>query len=173
MGMTEIFDGRVGLTFGQIYLMSGGLDWPDFDASRRGQVNKLCGAAEAGRLFLATALHTGDVGFRVEVWGEEPPIDEQWEEIVEVSFVPHGLDIRMHGLDSGPLVRFELPEAGYRVRYCGTNLDAGRAADVVGEDEPVVDRYLLQFWPAKRAADVIVKQTSAYAQLEHNPNGRD
>ena len=165
--MTTIFDGRMHLTFGQIYLMTGGVDWPDFDDSRRGQVNGLLGAAQPGRLLLTTGLHTGDVALRVERLDEEPALDDQWEEIVEVSFEPAGTALLLHGLDSSQYVKTELPVVSYRVRYCAADMDKGKEVDVVSDDEPVVDRYLLQLWPAEPAPDVIRKQTSATASYWH------
>ena len=60
-----------------------------------------------------------------------------------------------------------LHQAAYRVRYCGSGLDAGHAADVRGEDDPVVDRYLLQFWPAPPGPDVVVRCSSEHAVYWH------
>ncbi|GAB2586106.1 hypothetical protein [Kribbella endophytica] len=165
--MTTIFDGRMGLTFGQIYLMTGGVDWPDFDDARRGQVNGLCGGAQSGRLLLITGLHSGEVGLRVERLDAEPALDDTWEEIVEVSFEPVGPELVLHGLDAGMYVSTELPVVSYRARYCAADMDKGKEVDVVSADEPVVDRYLLQLWPAEPAPDVIRKQTSATASYWH------
>ncbi len=165
--MTTIFDGRMGLSFGQIYLMTGGVDWPDFDDARRGQVNGLCGGAQSGRLLLITGLHTGEVGLRVERLDEEPALDDTWEEIVEVSFEPVGPELVLHGLDAGMHVSTELPVVSYRARYCAADMDKGKEVDVVSDDEPVVDRYLLQLWPAAPAPDVIRKQTSTTASYWH------
>ncbi len=41
-----------------------------------------------GTLWLTTGLHTGNVGFTVEVHDRAPPLDSQWEDVVEVSFHP-------------------------------------------------------------------------------------
>jgi hypothetical protein len=170
--MTTIFDGRMGVTFGQIYLMTGGVGWPDVDDARRGQVNGLCGAAQPGRLLLMTGLHSGAVGLRVERLDAEPAVDDQWEEVVEVSFEPAGSALTLHGLDSGPFVTAELPPVSYRARYCAAGMDKGKEVDVVLGDEPVVDHYLLQLWPAEPAPDVIRKQTSATAAYWHQePRG--
>lgn len=46
-------------------------------------------------LYLITGLHTGDVGFVVESHSEPPPVDEDWEEIVEVSFTPETDDVTL------------------------------------------------------------------------------
>ena len=52
------------------------------------QRNGLCGAVESGSLFLRIGLHTGRVGFAVELHDQPPPADQVWEEVVEVSFHP-------------------------------------------------------------------------------------
>jgi hypothetical protein len=46
-------------------------------------------------------------------------------------------------------------------------MDAGHQADNIAEDEPAVDAYLLQFWPAAAAPDCVVKQTSEVAGYWH------
>ena len=53
-----------------------------------GQQNGLCGGAWPGFLFLTTGLNVGYVPFRVERHDEAPPVDDGWEDIVEVSFRP-------------------------------------------------------------------------------------
>lgn len=166
MSATEFYDDRLFLTFGQIYLISGSSLGPDFDGSRRGQANGICGAAEPGMLLLATGLHTGWVGLRVEYFDVEPELGETWEEVVEVSFTPNEPEIRLHGLD-GDGTRFWLPVQDYRVRYCAIGMDEARKADSCPEDEPAIDRYLLQFWPAAPAPDRILRQTSEIAAYWH------
>ncbi|MET9272596.1 hypothetical protein [Kribbella sp. NPDC003557] len=167
MDTEVLFDGKMNLSFGQIYLMSGDTDWPDFDDSRRGQANGLCGAAEPGRLLLATGLHTGYVGLRIEHSEQEPALDDSWEDIVEVSFLPAAPGIEVYGLDGSTSAEFRLPVRSYRARYSASGMDEGRRVDVVGDDEPVVDRYLLQFWPADAATDAVRKQTSTVAKQWH------
>ncbi|WP_432892532.1 hypothetical protein ACQPYH_17440 [Kribbella sp. CA-245084] len=167
MDTDVLFEGKLDLTFGQIYLMSGDTDWPDFDDSRRGQANGICGAAEPGRLLLFTGLHTGYVELRIERLEQPPALDDDWEDIVEVPFEPEAPAIRVHGLDGSEYTDFSLPVGSYRARYSATGMDEGKAVDVVPEDEPVVDRYLLQFWPAEAAPDAVIKQMSAVATRWH------
>ena len=167
MDTEVLFEGKLNLSFGQIYLMSGDTDWPDFDDSRRGQANGICGAAEPGRLLLATGLHTGWVELRIEHSEHEPALDDDWEDIVEVSFLPVAPEITVYGLDGSTSADFRLPVRSYRVRYSANGMDEGKRVDVVQDDEPVVDRYLLQFWPGEAAADAVRKQTSAVAKQWH------
>lgn len=54
------------------------------------------------------------------------------------------------------------------MRYCGWGMDAGHQSGPPMDGEPLVDRYLLQFWPAPPAPDEILKQTSAQAAYWHD-----
>ncbi|MGW7088977.1 hypothetical protein ACWGH2_36515 [Streptomyces sp. NPDC054871] len=134
-----------------------------------GQSNGLCGAANPGHLFLTTGLHTGRVGLTVEVREVEPPLDEQWEEIVEVSFRPGSTESAVVPWGEGPICRLDLPIADYRVRYCGRGMDVTPDDELsVLEDGPLVDHYLLQFWPAKPAPDRVIRQTTQSAAYWHD-----
>ncbi|GAA0572534.1 hypothetical protein GCM10009534_02990 [Kribbella sandramycini] len=157
--------GQAPVSYGQIYVESAQADY-DVDDCFRGQRNGLCGAASAGTLFLITGMHTGDVGFAVEAYDEEPVIDESWEEIVEASYQPGGEAalVSWGGEGRWPLA---LAETTYRVRYCGSGMDAAHDSDPPMDDEPPVDRYVLQFWPAPAAPDRIVKRTSELAAYWH------
>lgn len=46
-------------------------------------------------------------------------------------------------------------------------MDAARDADTRFEDEPALDAYLLQLWPAAPAPSVVLKQASAAAVYWH------
>jgi hypothetical protein len=132
----------------------------------RSQRNGLCGAAVPGHLFLVTGSHTGLVGLTVEVHDQAPVLDDAWEDVVEVSFRPHGpVDIVGWGGDwTTPL---DLPEIDHRVRYCGMRMDDGDEQDGRFEDEPELDRYLLQFWPSPPTSDQVVRQASECAAYWH------
>ncbi|MEU8901397.1 hypothetical protein [Nocardia sp. NPDC048505] len=116
------------------------------------------------RTFLRTGLHTGHVGFTVEVRGQAPALDPAWEDVVEVSFYPlseQSFLMQWAGEDSWEL---DLKEGlDYRVRYCARGMDQAREKDTRLDDEPQLDRYLLQFWPAPPEPDRVVRQTSRYA----------
>jgi hypothetical protein len=151
--------------YGQIYVQSGE-DYPDMGECFSGQSNGLCGAATPGLLFLITGLHTGEVGFTVELYDAPPPIDDSWQEIVEASFQPMGEAalVSWGGQQDWPL---DLTEASYRVRYCATEMDEGRELDTRMQEDPEADRYLVQFWPAPAGPDRVVKQTSDVAGYWH------
>lgn len=50
-----------------------------------GQTNGRCGARWA---LLMSGTHTGRVGVAVESHDEPPPLTEEWDDVVEVSFSP-------------------------------------------------------------------------------------
>jgi hypothetical protein len=81
--------GEVHVDYGQIYVLSDPDSFgPDLAEAFAGQRAGLCGAAVPGALWLSTGLHTGHVGFTVEVHDQAPPLDPVWEDAVEVSFRP-------------------------------------------------------------------------------------
>ena len=166
--MQVLFTGGLHVHYGQVYVESGvASPQADLPGAFAGQVNGLCGAATPGWLFMITGLHTGHVGFTVELHDTVPPIDDSWEEIVEVSFQATGepvLLVQWAGEASWPL---EIEAVDLRTRYCASGMDQARQADTVLAGEPELDRYLLQFWPAPPAPDQVLKQTSAQAAYWH------
>jgi hypothetical protein len=158
--------GQVHVHYRQIYVESGE-DYPDLGACFAGQSNGLCGAAFHGTLFLTTGLHTGSVGFTVELHEGPPPVDEEWEEVVEASFTPTSGRVALVQWGGEAAWDLDLAQTSHRVRYCATGMDAAHAADTRLEDEPMLDRYLLQFWPAAPEPDRVVRRTSETAVYWH------
>ncbi|GAB2451442.1 DUF6630 family protein [Nocardia tengchongensis] len=164
------FEREVGVSYSQIYVESarGGID-SRMDEAFAGQSSGLCGAAVPGALFLRTGLHTGRVGFTVEVHGQAPPLDPEWEDVVEVSFYPVSDQSFLSQWAGEAYWELDLKEGiDYRVRYCAQGMDQAREKDVRLDDEPLVDRYLLQFWPAPPEPDRVVRQTSKSAAYCHD-----
>ncbi len=166
--MKCLFEGPLGFHYGQAYVESGGASFDgDMEATFYDQSNGLCGAAVSGTLFLITGLHTGRVGFRVERHDHEPPMDDTYEEIIEVSYRPKSAEVALVEWSAQVTHPLVLQAIDYRVRYSARGMDAGHAADTILDGEPMVDSYLLQFWPAPPAPDCIVKQTSENAAYWH------
>jgi hypothetical protein len=84
--MTRVFEGKIHVDYSQAYVLVGEIGTPDLYDAFRGQTNGLCGAAVRGALWLITGMHTGRVGFTVDVLDAPPPLDDAWEEIVEAPF---------------------------------------------------------------------------------------
>lgn len=150
----------------QIYVQSGE-EYPEMAECFGGHSNGLCGAATPGFLFLITGLHTGEVGFTVELHDEPPPVDDSWQEVVEASFRPMG-ETGLLGWGGQAYWPLDLAEASYRARYCATGMDEARELDTRMKDDPEADHYLLQFWPAPPEPDRVVRQTSEIAAYWHD-----
>ncbi len=165
MRVRTVVDGDVWVSYGQFYVESD-YHQPDMAACFVGQRNGLCGAASPGFLFCITGLHTGSVRLTVTVHQNRPEPDERWEDVVEVSFRPRGA-ASVVGWGGDWSHALGLDERDYRVRYSARAMDAGRERDTRGEDEDEVDAYLLQFWPAPPAEDVVVRRTSEIAAYWH------
>ena len=164
--MRTLLDGEVHVHYWQIYVESGDIGVPGLEGAFAGQVNGICGAAVPYGLFLITGSHTGAVGFRVELHEAPPRLDEGWEDVVEVSFRPATAEVALLDWD-GQSYPIDLEPTDYRVRYCASGMDEAREHDTRRGDEPMLDRYLLQFWPAPPAPDRVLKQASETATSEH------
>jgi hypothetical protein len=169
MAVTVLLDQRIYVSYAQAWVFSGGRHDGDYTLETfDGQANGLCGAAQPGVISLKTATHTGDIAFRIERHSSEPPVPDEWEDIVEVSFSPTTGNVGFHGLDDDEWHKLDLPRGSYRVRYCIRGMDEQDA----NKAEESVDAYLLQFWLAEPAPDLIVRQTSqqaAAANRSHRP----
>lgn len=165
--MRVLVDGEVHVHYSQLYVVSGYELSPDLHRAFGGQVNGLCGAATPGSLYLITGLHTGRVGFRVELHDEAPPVDDTWEDVVEVPFRPTGEPVALMQWAGEATWPLDVGDGDLRGRYCGHGMDRARQADTRLDGQPELDRYLLQFWPAPPGPDQVLKQTSAVAGSWH------
>jgi hypothetical protein len=160
--------GEVHVHYSQIYVESDpDAVGPDLAEAFGGQSSGLCGAAVPGALWLRTGLHTGNVGFTVEVHDHAPPLDPVWEDVVEVSFRPASAGAALVEWAGEAVRELGLREIDYRVRYCARGMDEAHRQDTRMDGQPQMDCYLLQFWPAEPAPDRILKQTSAIAAYCH------
>ncbi|UBF26518.1 hypothetical protein K9N68_00450 [Kovacikia minuta CCNUW1] len=166
--MARIFDGLLSVHYSQAYVESSDSDGVYLEDAFRGQNNGLCGAALPGALFLITGLHTGDVGFTVDILDAPSPPDSIWEEIVEVSFTPGLGEIALTDWNANRVCDIPLLKKNYRVRYCARNMDFGDDVDTILEGESTVDFYSLTFWLADPVPDAVVKRTSRKAAYWHN-----
>jgi len=160
-----VFDQEIHVDYRQFYVESGsGWAADPLNESLGGQANGLCGAAVPGQLlFLITGLHTGRTRVTVEVLDAPAPIGDEWEDVVEASFRPVTAKVALvqwAGEASWPL---PLAPIDYRVRYSATGMDRARRRDTLLAGEPLLDRYLLQLWPAPLAPDAVIRETSRCA----------
>ncbi|WP_069173493.1 hypothetical protein [Streptomyces griseus] len=160
--------GEVHVHYGQIYAESDpDGTTPGLPEAFAGQSGGLCGAAVPGALWLHTGLHTGNVGFVVEVHDVPPAVDPDWEEVVEVSFRPVSERTSLVQWAGEAVWDLDLTRTDYRVRYCARGMDRGRELDTRVTGEPQADSYLLQFWPAPPRPDRVIRRTSQNAAYWH------
>jgi hypothetical protein len=158
--------------YGQIYLLDGEGDLPEFEVLDSASVGII--GAEPGAVLMMTGLHTGTVGFVVSVDDDDPgPELDSYEDVVEISFESRDGTAALVGwageysrdlppLPSGP--------GTYRLRYHARGMDGGKAAD--SSDAPI-DEYLLQIWPAPPSPDVTLKRTSEQCAYWQSRGGEE
>lgn len=162
-----LLDGLVHVHDGFLSLAPDGDAPDDFHEARAGQANGLCGAGVPGMISMVTGLHAGAVSFRIELHQQAPALADGWEEVVEASIDVPDVEMIWWVFDEGGPVRFDRT-GPHRARYYALGMDAGHQADNRADDEPEIDRYLLQLWPAPMALDVILRQTSEQAAYRHS-----
>ncbi|WP_405799610.1 hypothetical protein [Streptomyces sp. NBC_01506] len=167
--METLLFGEVRVEYGQMYVVSEPEEYGvgDFGAAFAGQDAGLCGGAVPGSLILLTGLHTGNVGFTVELHDDRPPLDSSWEEAVEVPFRPLSSPVSLVEWGGGDSWELDLEQIDYRVRYSARGMAAARDPEL-WESGELLDHYLLQFWPCSRAAQArVLRQTTDHAAYWH------
>jgi hypothetical protein len=167
--VSVIFDGTFPVAYWQADVLGPDQVNSDLEEAFVGQRNGLLGGSVQGQLWLTTGLHSGYVALGVEVRVQgEPPADDAWQEVVEVSFVPTTAAAALTAwAGQGNPIPLGLEVAPYRVRMCASGMDEARQQDTLLEGEPI-DKYLLVFWKAEPEPDRVVKQTSQVAESSHN-----
>lgn len=161
--MVMAFDGDIDVHYRFIHLCAPGADVEL--AIPTGQVNGICLASSQHLSFL-TGLHSGSVRFAVEWLEAEPPLDESWEEIVEVPFDVPQRDLVLSAFEDSRVVT--LPSSGpHRARLNAHGMQEGRDLDTAWPQRLGPDRYLLQLWPAAPSRDAVVRETSDFAMRLH------
>ncbi|GAA3290591.1 hypothetical protein Dvina_19305 [Dactylosporangium vinaceum] len=158
--MLLLFDGTVRIQYRQFYVESRepGITAGSAIDAYAGQRNGMCGAATPGFLYLNTGKNSGYVTVRVERHDIQPPIDDVWEDIVEVSFHPETSTAQLMQWAAEERWPLNLEQQHYRVRYNAHGMDFSDES----ADEPD-EHYLLQFWPAPPRPDRIVRQETKTA----------
>ena len=170
--MQILLDQTIDTDYGQLDLAwseQHGLDG-ELDTFFRGQANGLVGAASSTGIYLNLARRRGGSAVRIELHDSAPDLDDQWEDVVEVSArVPVGASAgwtTWAGEHGGPLA---VPPGDYRIRVSARGRDA--AADDGEFAEGLVDFYLVELWPAEPQPDTIVRTTSENAREFHDAWG--
>lgn len=171
--VTVLFDDEVPVHYGFINLRPDDVE-VDLDhlSARGGQANGLCGAAFDGQLHMVTGLHTGPVPLRVELHPAQPPLPLEWEEVVEVPFTTTTGSYWLSAFNWWH--ELDIPADTYRVRWCANGMDQAHDRTRM-DDEPALDRYLLQLWPSPAGAgltpvapaDAVIRQHAQVAAQWH------
>jgi hypothetical protein len=166
-----VFDGRLEADGGYAFVTSGDTYNTGVDSLFQGQKNGLLGAGKPGFLVMEVAKR-GPLGLRVALSATEPPLDDAWEECVEVSFTPSAPQVRVvdagaYGQGPGKIVsQLLLSTVSHRVRYQCNGMNSWydrrtrRAAD--GKQTA-----LLTLWPASAAPDRVIEATTDFARYCH------
>jgi hypothetical protein len=170
---TELFDGVVETDYGQFDLCWSpdylGYDGSD-DRYFAGQVNGLVGSGDPGGVYLTLARRSGGSSVRIVLHDTEPQLDQDWEDVVEVSTtVPEDAQPGWGSWAGETGGRLAIPPATYRLRVSARGRDAGRGDGELAEG--VVDFYLLDMWPAPVADDEIIRTGSDDARYWHRSRG--
>ena len=140
------------------------------------QENGLCGAAAAGRLFFTAEPKDSLIKLEIEMHESEPAINDQFDEIVEVSFTRGPNEVYLCEWAHEEEHPLNIPEDDYRVRYSvkGFDLDYDYENMEEPDDEDEVlppfpgQEYLIQLWPSFDQEDKIIKKSSKLAEYWHN-----
>jgi len=177
--MTNLFSGNLNIEYGQFYISIDADEIVDLDAAEsfEHQENGICGAAKEDLIFFVTGIQNSVIAVEVDLFETAPDIDWSYGDVVEVSiscgikplFLSEWAWEKNHSL--------QLPEGHYRLRYCidGMDKDYNDEADENNEEyweSPLPDqRHLIQIWPAEKADDCVLKQTSENASYWHTTWG--
>jgi hypothetical protein len=152
--------GELRADFSQVELHSG-LDEPTFDAFDLGLANTSVG----NPVVLTTARQHGTLRVEVQVAGSRPPVDDAWDAACEFSLRPPGL-LFLSGW--GAEGRLDIPaplDRWLRVRYVVIAGQEGTEQfSSPRDDEPPIERYLLQVWPEEGSPAAIVVSTVPWSQ---------
>lgn len=162
-----LFDDVVFTDYGQFTIEWGDpADVWDGDPDRffDGQVNGWVGAAQAGHLLVVIARRSGGSAVRIERCEAAPAVRDD-EDVVEVSIrVEPGSVVMWRSWAAESEGALDLPPGDYRVRVSAAGRDRGHAEEFA---EGVVDRYVLELWPAAVEPDAVVRVGSEEAAYWH------
>ena len=157
--------------YGQLTFWWGDADEYDGDVNRffGNQVNGLVGAADSEHLAFVLARRSGGSAVRVLMEPSQPPVEDDYQDVVEVSVeVSPGQQVRWSawaGEDGGSL---SIPPGQYRLRVSAKGRDEGAQGEFA---ESVVDWYLIQLWPHPVGEDAVIRTGSDDARYWHEQRG--
>lgn len=169
-GPTVLYNGQLKINYAQFYLdgTNDEASNPDYEKAFEGHKNGICGAGQPGRLFLISGIQSGAINIKVELHDQEPRVQEEYADIVEVSLAIDSKSNFLCDWECETMFNLGLPPDGYRVRYSIKNFDLEFGGDI--ESPPQGQTYLLQFWPNKKREghDEIIRANTNASRYWHN-----
>ena len=177
--MKTLYSGNLGIYYGQFYFDIADEDededeekedeeYIDLDLAFKNHENGICGSAQAGKLFFVVGIQDGTISIAVELHQSKPPVDDSFDEIVEVSFQRGNTPVSLCEWGNEGTHKLDLPPGSYRVRYYIDGMDKDYENDEDG-DAPIPDqRHLIQIWSCVPEQDKIIKHTSETAAYWHH-----
>jgi hypothetical protein len=163
---SEVLYGDVYTAYGQVYV--NGADSSNLDAYFGGPDGiGLIGVVGNGAI-LATGLHTGYVLLTVTMDPRDPgAASSDFEDVVEVSMTTEDERFILFcwgGEETHDLSPLPAGGTTYRLRYHARGMDLATGEASRRIDDPPLDEYLLQIWPAPYEPPTIPKLTSGRAK---------
>ncbi|WP_143234808.1 hypothetical protein [Paractinoplanes atraurantiacus] len=167
---TVVLYGDVFTAYGQIYVNRA--DGSDIGAYLGGPDGTgLIGAVGNGAV-LSTGLHTGYVLLTVTMDQRDPgSASSDFEDIAEISMTTEDERFILFcwgGEESHDLSPLPVAATTYRLRYHARGMDRASAENGRSIDDPPLDEYLLQVWPAPYEPPALPKLTSRAAKAKRS-----
>jgi hypothetical protein len=175
--MKVFVDGPVMSRYGMAFLVADAVLPYNQELAFAGQENGLLGVGIPNAVMMRFGLHTGDVHFRLAVAAYAPPVDPEWEEVVEVSWSFSGQIgvVFEEFMPTEPGRRIPLGSGTYRLRFSAKNYGVqenwvadGKPPEELPEIGGSMEYYELLVWPAPWAPDGVVKATQPSAKGWHS-----
>tara|TARA_R110002049_G_C8824969_1_gene534877 strand:- start:49 stop:597 length:549 start_codon:yes stop_codon:yes gene_type:complete len=172
----KLFSGLIDVCYSQFYIESEDPDDSDScEEQFQGQNNGLCGAATPERIFFTARPKDSVIDLDINLYTENPEINDEYTDIVEVSFRPGEEPVFLCQWAHEEVYPLNLENIDYRVRYSIVGLDNDYDYDEDDDEyfqKPVPgQKYLIEIWPQEKSRDQIVKQTSMEAAYWHKEWG--
>lgn len=179
--MNKLFNGNLNIEYGQFYfdVADNDVDLDDEllpDTAFEGQRNGLCGAAQQGKLFFVTGIQNGVISLDCELHEQEPEVNDEYQEIVEVSLVVGDEPISLCEWAHEETHKLNLSSGNYRVRYLIQGFDKDyddeeRDDDSYWESPLEGQSHRIQIWRGDVEQDRLVKHTTENARYWHEEWG--
>jgi hypothetical protein len=165
----------VRLQISEFQFLIDGVSGPDLAAMPIDDDLVLADGTTGDWVVVHTGTHWGPVEVCVSRLNAEPPLQPDWDEVVELS-VTSPAGIRIRELEGEP--RLTLTDRGgdYRLRISARGRAAGRGRYQSGRSAKLIEHYLIEAWPAALTAPAVLRasqvEKAETPHLEYENAGR-